>query len=228
MPGQPEHRVNSAGTLIDLYGYLPGGQPVLLRYRDAVGAGLQKTIDQAVRDADVTPLWSADVVAPDGTTTSLPDAMYESHADLWEYWITTPDEHFGAVGGGGVKDFVAAAGNGRLPSDWSEKAAEDDAGSPHWICSFGATMDQARALGAEQKAVETLASLPESVHYFQRVADLSGFGGIEKVSREPTELSSQLYEPAELFQTNNSDAGNDRGTTFSESDVLSSTGLTLV
>jgi len=60
------------------------------------------------------------------------------------------------------------------------------------------------------------------------VTDIDGFTGVERVSRQPTEIASQLYAPTELYQTSHPDAADARGTTFTEADVLDTTGLTLV
>jgi len=73
-----------------------------------------------------------------------------------------------------------------------------------------------------------LSDLPDDVHFFQCVADIDGFSGIKKESRQPTTLESALYKPGELFQTSHADASEKRGTTFTEADVLDTTGLTLV
>jgi len=208
-------------------------------------------------DGTPDPIREAHVEAPDGTyylltqiegggrlsigsehdvTSSLrPDEVKALGVDgwhirfnpLWRYWITTPDEYLGAVHAGGVKDFVATAGEGSLPSDWDEKPAEDDSGTPHTVCTFTMTMAQARALGSEQRSLETLGSTPDDVHFFERVADIDGFTGVEKTSRQPTTIESQLYAPTELYQTSHADAADHRGAAFTEADVLSVTGLTL-
>lgn len=146
---------------------------------------------------------------------------------IWRYWITTPDEYLGGVKSGGIKDFVAAAGGGSLPPDWTEKSAEDDLRVAHTVCSFTLTLDGARALGSEQRFLQTFGSTPSDVHFFQRVADIQGFSGIERVSRQPTKTPSQLYAPTELYQTSHPDAADARGGGFDKSDVLSVTGLTL-
>jgi len=143
------------------------------------------------------------------------------HVGIWRYWITTPKSLILSV-----RRFVAAAEAGGLPSDWTEKAAEDASEAEYVLCSFRLGMDGARSLGAEQQALGSLASLPDDVHFFQRVASIYGFSGIEKKSRQPTVLSKQLYAPRGLFQTSHPDASHIRGSSVTESDVLSLTSLT--
>jgi len=184
------------------------------------------TPSEVVSERDWTPAVHTDEGTIDKQATK--DRWLRRYGHIWFYWIITPDQYLGAVHDGGVKDFVAAALEGSLPSDWTEKVAQDDTGTSHTVCTFTMTMDQVRALGSEQRSLETLGSVPDDVHFFQRVADIPGFTGIERVSRQPTEIASQLYAPTELYQTSHPDAADARGTTFTEADVLDTTGLTLV
>ena len=156
----------------------------------------------------------------------LYDWTVRQHEKVWCYWVTTPSAQVQ-----GVRDFVAAAEAGGLPHDWTEKAAEGNSGTSHTLCTFRLTMDGARSLGAEQSAllsgVTGLDSFPDGMHFFQRVADIDGFTGIEKQSHQPDTTPSALYTPGDLFQTSHPDAAAERGSAWTESDVLSATGLTL-
>jgi hypothetical protein len=158
----------------------------------------------------------------DEKTQTVVDRWQRRYGRVWRYWITTPDAQLP-----GVRDFVAAAEADDLPEAWTEKAAEDGTGEPFTLCTFRLTMDGARSLGAEQSALMTLADLPEGVFFFQTVASIEGFTGVERESRQPTTLDSALYEPSNLFQTSHPDAAGQRGSAFGESDVLDVTGLTL-
>jgi hypothetical protein len=171
------------------------------------------------RGWDVIP---AEGLPSDGAIVTPSDTYHRRHSQIWRYWITTPKNLIE-----GVRQFVAAAESGGLPEGWTEKTAEDAHGDHYVLCSFSLGMDGARSLGAEQQALGSLASLPDDVHFFQRVADLDGFTGVEKQSRQPTALSRQLYAPQDLFQASHPDASEMRGTSITESDVLSLTGLTL-
>lgn len=165
------------------------------------------------------------LVAPDSerhTEQGVHDRWKRQYERLWRYWITTPDPQLP-----GVRDFVAAAEAGGLPEGWTEKAAQDSAGDLHTLCTFLLTMDGARSLGAEQSALMALADLPEGVFFFQTVAQVDGFTGVERQSRQPTQLETALYEPGDLFQTSHPDAAGQRGSAFGEPDVLDATGLTL-
>lgn len=157
-----------------------------------------------------------------GAVSILTDSYHKSHSPIFQYWITTPDTQLS-----GVQDFVAAAEAGGLPASWSETPAEDAGGAAYTLCSFRLTMDGARSLGAEQSALMALADLPADVFFFQTVAPIEGFTGVEKESRQPTTLESQLYEPGTLFQTSHPDAAGQRGGAFGEADVLEVTGLSL-
>jgi len=156
------------------------------------------------------------------THSAFLDWAVRTHERVWRYWITTPDAQLS-----GVRDFVAAAEAGGLPADWTETPIEDADGTAYTLCSFRLTMDGARSLGAEQSALMALADLPSGVFFFQTVASIEGFTGVEKESRQPTTLDPQLYEPGTLFQTSHPDAAAQRGSAFGDADVLDVTGLSL-
>jgi len=174
----------------------------------------------------------------DLTSSMTPDEIKELGVDgwhirfsrIWEYWITTPTDLLGDVHAGGVKDFVATAGEGSLPADWAEKDAETVSGVSYTVCTFTASMGQVRSLGSAQRSLQTLpeGEMPATVHFFERVADIPDFGGMEKTSRQPTTIDKELYAPTELYQTSHPDAAEDRGSSFTEADVLDTTGLILV
>jgi hypothetical protein len=88
-------------------------------------------------------------------------------------------------------------------------------------------MDGARTTGAVQQAQGSLARLQDGAHFFQRVASINGFSGVEKESRQPDHLDTDLYSTGDLFQPNHLDASDDRGNTFTERNVLSVTILNL-
>jgi len=166
------------------------------------------------------------VRVPEGATSTgkqaATDEWQRQHGRVFRYWITCPDTRLPAV-----RSFVRASQADTLPTDWTEEAATDAEGTAYTVCTYTATMDQARALGAEQRAISGLADIPGDVSFFQAVAQIDGFSGITKVSRQPSQIAEATYAPGELFQTNQTDAGDDRGTAWSEGEVLSVTGLTL-
>jgi len=173
--------------------------------------------EPVVRDHEMRPL------LPTLPPSDLRDWAIKRHERLFSYWITAPADLQP-----GIQRFVAAAEEGGLPPDWTTHPAEDGAGDAHVVCSFTLTFCGAASLGAEQDALGTLASLPANVHFFQCIADIEGYSGLERVSRQPTELPAQVYAPGTLFQTSHPDAASDRSSKFTESDVLTTTGLTLV
>jgi len=193
---------------------LQEGSGISLRDEQAPGAPMD-VLER--RGWDVIP---AESLPADGAIVTPSDTYHRRHSRIWRYWITTPQDLVE-----GVRQFVAAAESGGLPEGWTEKTAEDADGDQYVLCSFSLGMDGARSLGAEQAALGSLAKLPDEVHFFQTVAVIDGFGGVEKESRQPDKLDVQPYKPEHLFQTSNPDAADDRGSPFTESDVLSTTGL---
>jgi hypothetical protein len=190
----------------------------------ATGPTAEKEVRSAASMTDLAQTMGGVVADPDHDD-PLQDATgrwQRAYGRVWRYWITTPDALLD-----GVRQFVAAAEAGGLPADWAEEVAEDTAGTPHTVCTFSMTMDQARALGAQQDALVELADLPDDVHFFQTVSPIDGFAGVEKESWQPTTLATAFYEPGQLFQTSHSKAADQRGSAFEQSDVLGITGLTV-
>jgi len=145
------------------------------------------------------------------------------HGSVFRYWITCAARQLQ-----GIRSFVRASQADELPADWSERDASGPDGGAYVLCSYTATLRQARALGAEQTALEGLGDIPGDVHFFQSVAPIEDFTGIKKESRQPTHLSRTLYEPGDLFQTDVEALADQRGKPFTEEDVLEATDLTLV
>lgn len=190
--------------------------------------GLAPQATSAVHQGTLSDLrvWNEWVYVDQQTSDPLQDARdrwQRTYGRVWRYWITTPDDLLA-----GVRRFVAAAEAGGVPDDWGERQAND--GSRLFtVCSFRLTMDGARSLGAEQEALMALADLPDGVHFFQRVAEIPGFRGVEKKSKQPKELPTPTsFAPQALFQTNHPGAAGERGGRWTEQDVLDTTGLTLI
>jgi len=224
VPKSASHELDADGDVVEAWARTGDGYMRLIRASTA-GATFHPTRGGAPSDVLVNEGWApADLPArgPEGNEVSWPDLWYLNWGRVWRYWITTPDAQLL-----GVRDFVAAAEAGGLPQSWNETAAEGPDGGAHTLCSFRLTMDGARSLGAEQSALMALADLPADVIFYQTVASIEGFTGVEKESRQPTTLEPQLYEPGTLFQTSHPDAAAQRGTAFGEADVLDVTGLSL-
>jgi len=221
LPSYPEHEYDADGNAQLVYAETKTGFVRIEDVGDTPGVSLVSrfsdlTIEEFILKEGWQPAGDPDI------TTPWNDRFHRDHSKVWRYWITTPDAQLP-----GVRDFVAAAEAGGLPEGWTEKAAESGAGDPHTVCTFRLTMDGARSLGAEQSALMALADLPGSVCFFQTVAPIDGFTGVEKESRQPDTLETALYEPRDLFQTSHPDAAGQRGSSFGEADVLDVTGLTL-
>ena len=158
-------------------------------------------------------------MSPDQVKSMGIDEWHKQFSRLWAYWIITPKSEID-----GVRAFAGTAGQGQVPPDWTERPATRDK-TDYVVCTFSLTMDEARALGSAQTALRWRGGVPDGVDFFQRVAEIDGFSGVEKESRQPDALGQQLYEPGELFQTSHPEAGAKRGEHFGEADVLSVTGL---
>jgi len=150
------------------------------------------------------------------------DWACREHERIFTYWITCSDSRIGAV-----RAFVNASQHDTLPESWQQRVANDAQGVSHYVCTFSATLSQARSLGAQQKALQGLADLPGDVRFFQAIANIDGFSGIMKESRQPTRLAQSLYKPGDLFQTDVEEVAGQRGQTITDQDVLDATGLTL-
>jgi len=218
-PSDPQSAGHPDGGWASLYAKDPSGVTYILRRSDVAKAAPENPHDH-VRSLGWRPMLETFKAHQDQ---DLYDWTCRTHENVWRYWITTPKTLVK-----GVRRFVAAAEAGGLPSDWKEKAAEDAGKVEYVICSFRLSMDGARSLGAEQQALGSLATLPESIYFFQRVASIDGFTGIKKESRQPDQLNAQLYEPGHLFQTNHPDGADVRKSSLSKSDVLEMSDLTLI
>lgn len=227
LPSSAEHLLGTDGQLNEAWAKTGSGYAFLKRTdggASIVGAEYEATITEVLQKEGWEP---ADIyVDGDADQQGWPDKWHVAWSRMWRYWVTTPSSAIE-----GVRQFVAAAESGGLPQDWTEQAATDGS-TDYTLCSYTLTMDGARSLGSSQRALVSdltgLNDLPDAVDFFQRVADIEGFSGIERVSRQPTEIDSQIYTPTELYQTSHPDAGDARGTTWTESDVLDTTGLTLL
>jgi len=234
-------------TLVKLYNRLPDaahhevgadGQPVEVWARTGSGyarltasSRSEASIVGVKRDGAISDVLEAEGWAPADVRTQDPGAEAAAWSDqfhrrwsrIFRYGITCSAGRIAPV-----RAFVRASQRDTLPSDWQERPAEDDNGGDHYLCTYTATLSQARALGAEQMALDGLGDLPGDITFAQAVAGVDGFSGIEKESRQPTVLPPQRYEPGDLFQTDVSALADRRGVTVTEEDVLEATGLALV
>ena len=220
LPQTAAHTVDETGPA-RVWASTEDGYALLAR-KDAVGVSFRGDTSGSIMEVLERRGWGVINLGPGSDKVTLSDTYHRRHSRVWRYWITTPQDLIQ-----GVRQFVAAAEAGGLPEGWTEKTAEDADGDQYVLCSFCLGMSGARSLGAEQQALGSLATLPEGVYFFQRVALIDGFSGVEKQSRQPNPLDTKLYSPGDLFQANHPDAAADRGSTLAESDVLSLTGLTL-
>jgi hypothetical protein len=192
-----------------------------VRISDVPSSGFDGTPLEVARRFGYTPLIGT--LDTDRHANLYQQSILEAY-DVFRYWITVPQVRLSPV-----RAFVRAAFGDELPETWTETNAIDEDERAYAIVSFTATIPEARSFGAQQQAIEGLASIPGDTSFFQAIIDSyeGPFSGLTKASRQPTKKEPTTYPPGSLFQTDIEELSSNRGQQFSQLDVISAAGLSI-